>query len=279
MNVAIFISGRIKGYEISLPIFLKLFKEYNIKIFFSINTFSLDSNETESQITEQITSILGSSLGHIYFEPYKLPRSYVENKLSNGSSSFTYNALSHTYNDFTNFKNIEAYQIINGIQFDVLCKLRCDMIFHTHLQFIKDESEMCIIRHKHIEGIRYWGHIYKNTPIMVSDCFAYGNFKSMKIFCKTYHWILEKNMELKGQYTHANEIYLTDSILNRVFYNVPGGERVPIVSSEDIVNIYSNNTNNVKIIALGDNIHYQLMSHRHTGNFNADADIWKYTAT
>jgi hypothetical protein len=277
MIIALFFSGRIKGYDTSLPILLTNLSNHTVKFFFSINTFSLDPHETEASITQHLQSLLGSSLGYIHFEQYKLPRLYVENKLANGSSNFTYNAMSHTYNDFTNYKNIEAYETMHTIPFDIICKMRTDIVFHTPLTFIQDEKDACIIRNKHIQDIRYWGHIYKDTPIMISDCFAYGNKKSMRIYCKTYPWILENNIKLNGQYTHANEIYLTDSILDKVFYTVPGGGYAPAMTHQEIINTYTHNTHNVKIIIV-DNIAYTMLPSRHSVNFNADTDIWKYTA-
>jgi hypothetical protein len=278
MIIALFFSGRIKEYDRSLPILLTQLSNHTVRFFFSINTFSLDPHETDASVTENLRKLLGSSLGTVNFEYYKLPRDYVENKLANGSSQFTYNALSHTYNDFTNFKNIEAYETAHTISFDIICKMRTDIEFHTPITFTQDEKDACIIRHKHIQDIRYWGHIYNDTPIMVSDCFAYGNMKSMKLYCKTYPWILEKNIELKGQYTHSNENYLTDSILDRVFYTVPGGGYLPMISHQDIIDTYTHNTHQVKIIVI-DTIKYTMLPSRRAGNFNADADIWKYTAT
>jgi len=276
MIIALFFSGRVKGYDSILPTLLTQLSGHTVKFFFSINTFTLDLHETEASVTKHLHELLGSSLGTIHFKEYKLPRYYVENKLANGSTQFTYNALSHTYNDFTNYKNIKAYEITHTISFDIVCKMRTDIIFHTPLLFIQDEKDACIIRHKHIQDIRYWGHIYKDTPIFVSDCFAYGNMKSMKIYCNTYPWILENNIKLKGQYTHANEIYLTDSILDRVFYTVPGGGHTPAVTRKDIIDTYAHNTHNVKII-VADDIQYTMLELRHARNFNADADVWKYT--
>ena len=127
--------------------------------------------------------------------------------------------------------------------------------------------------------IRYWGHFYTDTPLMISDAFAYGNKISMKHYCSTYDWILKNDNILNGNYSQTFEIYLTDSILQHVFYNIPGGGVYPILSSEQIINKYINNPNKITICYLN-NVTYTLLPQqiRSKNNFIVDIhNVFNYT--
>jgi hypothetical protein len=283
MNIALFFSGRILNYENSLTDIINNIKENNsiniLKLFFSINKFSLDKNESINFIENNLKNLLKDYLGNIYYEDFKLPKEYVKNKITNNVNNFPYNQLSCTYNDMKNYELIDNFENDNNLCFDIICKSRTDNIFNSKINFIKDNKDDLIIRNKHIMDLRYWGHNYYNTPRLVSDCFAYGNKKSMKIYCKTYNWILEKDLELKGLYLHALEIVLTDSILNYVFYNIPGGGQIPILSHDEIINKYNFNSNNIKII-YDDSILYNLIPTqiRSKNNFNVNINnVLEYT--
>ena len=258
-NVALFVSGRLIGFnECLLPFINRLKQKYNIYVFFSINIFSLDKNSDLEIIKNDLKNNLGDSFGNIYFEEYKMPKSYVENRISNGVNIFSYNCLSCFYNDFKNMELIEDFEKNNNITFDVICKTRSEMICNMDYEFIIDDKNMLIIRNKHMCDIRYWGDIYFDTPLMISDAFAYGNKLSMKHYTSTYEFILKNDILLNGQYTHAFEIYLTDSILQHVFYNVPGGGYNPILTKEEIIRIYNNIPNGCKIHYL-ENFYYILL--------------------
>ena len=145
-----------------------------------------------------------------------------------------------------------------NIEFDIICKIRSDIIFRSKVNFIVDNKNDLVLRNQHIMDIRFWGHIYRDTPLMISDAFAYGNKKTMKYYCYTYNWILQNDKLLKGNYIQTFEIYLTDNILQHVFYNIPGGGSVPILTREEIIDKYKNNPNRIEIIYL-QNINYELL--------------------
>ena len=126
-----------------------------------------------------------------------------------------------------------------------------------------------------MQEIRYWGHKYTDTPIMVSDAFAYGNYESMKRYCQTYDWILENDILLKGLYTQGPEVYLTDNVLQHVFYNVPGGEHEPTMSKENIIQIYNRNIRTIEC-----KCNYTMIARhiRTKNNINITLDnVWNYT--
>jgi hypothetical protein len=60
MNVALFISGRILGYDTCLiPLVNTFSKDYTIKVFFSINTLSLGEGESMDTIISHLKQLLG----------------------------------------------------------------------------------------------------------------------------------------------------------------------------------------------------------------------------
>lgn len=281
LKIALFISGRLLGYrDCLLPFINNLKKKYNIFLFFSINTFSLDNNNNNLELViNDLKNTFGETIGEIYFEEYKFPKNYVENRIDNNVTTFTYNCLSCFYNDSKNMELIENYEKNNNITFDIICKTRSDALFNNDVNFIMDSNDELIIRNKHMTDIRYWGHIYKDTPLMISDAFAYGNKISMKHYCSTYNWILKNDLILKGKYSQTFEIYLTDSILQHIFYNIPGGETTPLLNRAQIIDKYINNPKGIKIIYSND-INYELLPSnvRSKNNFIVDINnIFKYT--
>jgi hypothetical protein len=281
LNVALFISGRLLGFkDCLLPFINNLKKKYNIFLFFSINTFSLDKNDNNLDfIIYDLKNTFGTTIGDIYFEEYKFPKNYVEMRISNNINTFPYNALSCFYNDSKNMELIENFEKNNNILFDIICKTRSDIFFTSDINFICDNKDELIIRNKHMMDIRYWGHFYNDTPVMISDIFAYGNKISMKHYCSTYEWILKNNNILKGNYSQGGEIYLTDSILQYIFYNLAGGGINPLLTRDQIFDKYINNPNKIKIFNLTD-VSYTLIPSniRSKNNFIVDINnVLNYT--
>lgn len=282
-NVAVFISGRLLDFRsYLLPFLLDLKQKYNVKLFMSINTLSFSKDDDIEYIKKTLIEdlIMYDILGNIYFEEYKMPIDYVMNRINNNVSVFPYNSLSQYFNDSKCFELIEEYEKQNNINFDVVCKTRSDIVMVSiNNEFILDDKDACILRNKHIQDIRYWGHIYNDTPLMVSDAFAYGNMKTMKLYCSTYQWILDNDKKLLGKYTNANEIYLTDSLLRNVFYNIPGGGHDPQLTSKEIIDKYENNEFGIKIV-IDNNFHYNILSNeiRHKNNFIIDNNnVYNYS--
>jgi len=260
VKIAIFLSGRLNEYTVGLlPLINNLKKKYDIRLFASINSFSLDKNDNIQNIQNNLKRDFGETLGTIHFEYYKMPKTYVQNLINNNITHFRYNQLSCFYNDENNFRLIDNYEKNNNYEFDIICKLRSEIVFdNNNIDFIQDNKNDLIIRNKHMQDIRHWGHVYKNTPLMVSDAFAYGNKKSMKFYCSTYQWILKNDLLLKGTYLQTFEIFLTDSILQFIFYHAPGGGEIPLLTANEIINKYVNNPNKIRLFYF-DNLNYRLL--------------------
>jgi hypothetical protein len=281
MNVALFISGRLLGYDICLlPLINRFSKDYKIKVFFSINTLSLGEGEDITTIVSNLKCLLGDRFGDIYYEEFKLPYEYVQTKLQNGIDNFLYNQLSCFYNDKQNLRLIEEYQRNYNITFDVISKIRSDIFPMEYCQCLyltQDDPDALIIQTV-CHNIRYWGHEFKEFPYpMISDAFAYGNMKSMRIYCKTYDWILEQSKLRNGQYLYTFEILLTDSILNYCVYDHDDNNN-PTISEEQLFNIFINNTNNIKISYIDIEYHIMPKEMRSKNNFVIDkSNILNYT--
>ena len=141
LNIAIFISGRLFGYKDCLLPFVNNLKErYNIYLFFSINTFSLPSDTSIDYIIQDLKQTFGKRIGDIYFEEYKFPKSYVDCMVTNNILRFSYNSLSHFFNDSKNMELIELFEKNNNIDFDIICKSRSDIIFRSEVEFICDKK-------------------------------------------------------------------------------------------------------------------------------------------
>jgi hypothetical protein len=281
VNVALFISGRLIGFnEYLLPFINKLKSKYNIYVFFSINTFSLDKNYNLETITNDLKNQLENSFGDIYFEEYKMPKKYVENRIKNEVNMFQYNCLSCFYNDFRNMVLIEEFENNNNINFDVICKTRSDMMCpKIDYDFIIDNKEDLIIRHNPSFLLRHWGHCYSNTPFMISDTFAYGNKLSMIYYVSTYDFILKNDISMNGNYNQTFEIFLTDSILQCIFYSNTGGGIIPTLTEEEINYRYNNIPNGCKIYYINDfDVSLMKPELRKTNNFNVDINnVFNYT--
>jgi hypothetical protein len=284
INLAIFVSGRLIGYKDCFIESLNRIQNrsnYKIYLFFSINTFSFDKDSDAESVLNQLKLDTPNdiTIATINFEEFKMPKSYVMNRINNDNYNFGYNQLACYYNDFKNFQLIENYSLEYGIEFDIVCKFRSEIIIKNNFTFIIDDKDDLIIRHKPVWDGYYWGHDYKHTiPMFVGDT-AYGNLKSMKLYCSTYNWILEKDLLFNGYYMQGFEVFLTDSILQNVFYRIPGGENIPLLTKEQIIDKYTNNPNKIKIILIDNFQHDLLAPHiRSKNNFTVDINnVFDYT--
>ena len=283
MNVALFVSGRLLGYDTCLlPFLLKFSKDYRIKVFFSINTLSLSEGEDMTTIISNLKRLLGDMFGDIYYEEYKLPYEYVQTKLQNGIDVFLYNQLSCFYNDKQNLRLIEEYQRNYNITFDIISKIRSDMIMEYNCIYLKKDAPDLLMIRTAYSFVISWGHLpeFALFPYpTISDAFAYGNMKSMRIYCKTYDWILEQNRARNGRYLATFEHLLTDSILNYCIGDHEVIKDTPNITPLELFDIFFNNTNNVKLSYEVD-LEYKLLpvEKRSKNNFAVDkTNVLKYT--
>ncbi len=235
LNVALFISGRTLGYKDCLiPILKTLKTKYNIYLFLSIN----------SEIEQEAIDLLQPA--KYYFKKFFYDQDWIDNRVKNNRSYLgCYNPLSMFFNDHNNYLLIDDYEKENNIKFDIIGKIRPDMTFNNkeEIIFIKDDEDKLILRDVLPECPIKW---YGNSPYLVSDTFCYGNKKSMKVYCNTYNWIKEKDVELKGEYDRFFESWLNENIFGCLFYNPTNKSQ--IFSYSECKDKMENNANNIKYI-------------------------------
>jgi|LakMenEpi03Aug12_release.lakeMendotaPanAssembly.Ray.scaffolds.fasta_scaffold79452_2 hypothetical protein len=162
------------------------------------------------------------------------------------------------YNDLNNFNLIDKYETDTNIKFDVISKIRPDMIFRNlnNIIFTKDDENVLVLHNVDLDcTIRWFG----DSPPVVSDAFCFGNKKSIKIYCNTYNWIKEKDIELSGSYNRTFEPYLNENLFDHLFDN-PFTKNNKLTYSE-YENIMFNNKRGLIIKYLP--WKYQLTTERH----------------
>lgn len=240
INLAIFISGRLNNYNTCLiPILEHLRKQnlYNIKVFLSINAKLKEQN---------VINDLGDMIGYYYVQPFFYEKDWTENRLKHNRKYMgSYNQLSCFFNDLNNFKQIEKYEIDNNIEFDVICKLRADIIFYNlnNVIFHKDDINELILNNINLECPI---SAYQLSPPFISDAICFGNKKSMELYCNTYNYIKEKDIEYNGLYNHTFEPYLNESLYNFPIYGVPlyriNNPKKPPYTKEEYLDKFVNNS-------------------------------------
>lgn len=207
LNLAIFVSGRIKHYNECLkPIIDHLKDKYNVKLFLSIN----------NTFIPEVIECFKNDLGYYEFKPFFYEKDWLDTRISNNRKYLgPYNQLSCFYNDLNNFKMIERYELDNDMTFDVICKLRSDIVFSDLNQVCFHKDDEVILNNINLQcRISAFGI----TPPLMSDAICFGNKKSMRIYCNTYNFIKETDIKCEGLYNRTFEPYLNESLFNFLFY-------------------------------------------------------------
>ena len=242
LNLAIFISGRIKHYDkCLLPVinYLKNQNKYNIKIFLSINN---------DKIITEVIECFKSDLAYYEFKPFFYQEVWIVNRLKHNRKYLgNYNQLSCFYNDLNNFNLIEKYENNNNIKFDIICKLRSDIIFQNLncIVFHKDNENELILNNINLAcQIKAFGI----SPPLMSDAICFGNKKSMKLYCNTYNFIQNMDIKLDGLYNRTFEPYLNESLYNYLFYGDGIMNLLPDISpisKEEFIAIFNHKYNDI----------------------------------
>jgi hypothetical protein len=241
LTVAIFISGRLTCYEYNLiPVLQHLSKRYDIHLFASINGVR-DSYHEEAE------SRLGLWLKKICYENYNPPADFIQNihpetlfQIVN-DKKVPYTNLSCFYNDLMSFKLIEEYEKEADITYDVISKIRPDMIFRNYndIHFIKDPTDKKVL-HSCIPECEIYIYGWRHIPRCISDAFAYGNKETMRIYTNTYNYILRENKARNGNYRINYEPCVTESVMDFCILDS--------TNADEIRNNMINNKNGVEIV-------------------------------
>ena len=179
----------------------------------------------------------------------------IQVNLHNINNKFLpYNCLSMYYNDNNCFKMACHYAEENSFDYDVFLKYRSDIINDNIPNFsnvVYNEYNL----HCTVPICNFLSHgIFKK--MIVSDAFAWGNKKTMSIYCNTYNYVLDKIKEYNGKYYVAFEDSLTDSIYTNslpiTYYNIHYGidknRRMFDDIKNDTRNPIPNQTHFIKIV-------------------------------
>lgn len=178
MKIAIFFSGRIKGYEHTFPHLKSIIDKYNPVFFTSLN------QESENEYTKTFCEKFNIKTDQINYEKTILPDSLKDVN----SGSHVLNTYSMFYHNYKAFCLIEKYQTSHNIHFDVVVKYRAEINSSDVLKFNETENDKLYIPN----GLDYGG---------TNDQIAYGNFDVMKKYCELGNGNVEKlHLEKKTRY-------------------------------------------------------------------------------
>jgi len=169
MKIAIFFSGRIKGYEHTFSHLKSIIDKYNPIFFTSLN------QESEDEYTKTFCEKFNIKTDQINYEKTILPDSLKD--VNSGSHVLnTYSMFNHNYKGFC---LIEKYQTSHNIHFDVIVKYRAEINSSDILKFDETKNDKLYIPN----GLDYGG---------INDQIAYGDFNIMKKYCELGNGNIEK---------------------------------------------------------------------------------------
>ena len=169
MKIAIFFSGRIKGYEHTFSHLKSIIDKYNPIFFTSLN------QESEDEYTKTFCEKFNIKTDQINYEKTILPDSLKDVN----SGSHVLNTYSMFYHNYKGFSLIEKYQTSHNIHFDVIVKYRAEINASDILKFDETENDKLYIPN----GLDYGG---------INDQIAYGDFNIMKKYCELGNGNIEK---------------------------------------------------------------------------------------
>ena len=126
------------------------------------------------------------------------------------------------------FNKAYEYASNNYFEYDLYLKFRSDIIAHNIPKNIIKPDKNKIHLYNHYPLCNFISNGLYNKPI-ICDAYAWGNAKTMKIYCNTYNYVIDKIKKYNGTYHVAYECSLTDNIYeNNVehSYHNNGGYRL-----------------------------------------------------
>jgi hypothetical protein len=111
-------------------------------------------------------------------------------------------AASMWYSVYTCFKAVEDYQTSNGFVYDVICRVRPDLLYDTPL----DITEIEDIMKRDVIYMPKWRGKYYEVCHEIVDYFGMGNYNVMKHYMSTF-FNIPKYLS-SDEYIHTSEGYL-----------------------------------------------------------------------
>ena len=177
-TIAIFYSGRIKGFQHKKNSHIKQNQLYKAIIFVSLN------QKEEDHIAKEFRNTFNISDDRVNYEETPYPKELYT--LDKSLVPVYENCYSQFYHNKKCFDLIEKYQNNNNMVFDVIIKQRCDIDTNDIIPIGIPEDNTIYIP----EG---------EDNLGINDRVAYGNYNSMKKYCDTVNNIIDmcKNQGVK----------------------------------------------------------------------------------
>ena len=167
MKIAIFFSGRVKGFEDIMPLLRNIEKQHEITYFAALNLRSADPEYHD--LFKEILNIHDAHFHNLIF--YEDPDKLVQYSKNKANETNLDNACSMFYHWKKNMEMIEK----SGNHYDLVLSLRADLLPSNMESFPFSpcsDNTVCIP-----EGNDWCG---------VNDQVAFGTMTSMKLYCTLY---------------------------------------------------------------------------------------------
>jgi hypothetical protein len=244
-KIAILLSGRVIKVNSFIELLKKEKNNYDIDVFISANDIYFD-------YYDKLQKSLGIHLKGFNCSEYNVPDgfknvwyNYVDGMHNNmligyEKTTAAYRTLSCVYNDKQCFYMAKQYSETNNFEYDIYLRFRSDIICDSFPNFdidgINNNILFSVIPVNYFPltitdnpngqiingGYHYYGDMKHNRKYVTNDI-AYGNKKTMEIYCSCYDYVMNKNEFHKGNYFICFEYtittYLEDIGVNWHFFN------------------------------------------------------------
>ena len=211
------IPGRIAMYEIGL---LSVLENTNHEIDLYL---SLNGEYPDCEYYKKMQNKLGKWIKGLFINKFELDEEFCKilkpsrwpnrTHCKNYKNYFVpYNPMSMFFNEKNAFKMATDYADKNNFEYDCYMKFRPDITPTCNWESLEmPDKDM---------------HIYSSIPFcdftgrgkhqrrIVSDAWAYGNRKSMNVYCSTYDYILQETQNSNGLFFISFECTLVDCLVD-----------------------------------------------------------------
>lgn len=217
MRIAIIITGRIALYELGLLHTLNT-TPHHIDLFISLNGEECDYYDIMRDTLKpwiKFCNVQKFTLSKEFCEllkPYSWPNT-SHCRVVDGYF-VPYNVMSMYYNEKLAMFEAKKFADHNYFEYDCYFKYRSDLLGVTlpeNLPLSTDPNELKIF--SPIPNMSFVTH-GKHKRQTICGAWAWGNRKSMDIYCNTYDYVIDRTNELNGEFFISFECSLVDNLVD-----------------------------------------------------------------
>jgi hypothetical protein len=175
-------------------------------------------NDSDGLYYETMRERLAKYIKRVYIHPYQLPKGFTYTNTGTrwnfqdiSGIYLPYNIMSMFWNDHNAFEMAVNYAKENKMHYDLFMKFRSDVTETSIPELINIDDDAFQLFSIFPSCYFISNGIYKE-PI-ISDVWVWGNYKSMKVYCNAYDYVLQKNKEMNGAYFICFESSNTDNVI------------------------------------------------------------------